>query len=175
MTNREADEARWSAWLVEAQAGNAGSYEQLLAELVPAIRAYLFSRFGSFEAIDDCVQECLLAIHQARHTYDARRPFRPWMFAIVRNRTIDVLRKVRPAPELPGADATTHDWNSEIDGRRLLEQLSQGLRETLLLTKLMGLSTAECAARQGISESLVKVRVHRGIRQLKSLWEAESS
>ena len=95
MTNREADEARWSAWLVEAQAGNAGSYEQLLAELVPAIRGYLYSRSGRFDAIDDCVQECLLAVHQARHTYDARRPFRPWLFAIVRNRTIDVLRETR--------------------------------------------------------------------------------
>ena len=171
---READEARWSQWMTEAQAGNAGSYEQLLAELVPVVRGYLYTRFGAYDALDDCVQECLLAVHQARHTYDGRRPFRPWLFAIVRNRTIDVLRKTRKQVELSEQVASVEDWSHDIDSHRLLAKLSRSLRETVMLTKLIGLSTAECAARQGISESLVKVRVHRGIRQLKSLWEAES-
>ena len=36
-----------------------------------------------------------MAIHLARHTYDPSRPFRPWMFAIVRHKTIDILRKQR--------------------------------------------------------------------------------
>ena len=174
VTDREADERRWSAWMTEAQAGNAESYERLLHELSPVIRGYLHARFGRFDALDDCVQECLLTIHQARHSYDSRRPFRPWLFAIVRNRTIDVMRKARRRTEFTENAVVNPDWNSEIDSRRLLGQLSKGLRETLLLTKLLGLSTAECAARQGISESLVKVRVHRGIRQLRSLWEAEA-
>ena len=125
------------------------------------------------ETLDDCIQECLLAVHQARHTYDTQRPFRPWLFAIVKHRTIDMLRKSRPLPDLPHSAVTQHDWNREIDSSRLLAQLSSNLRETLVLTKMLGLSTAECAQRQGISESLVKVRIHRGIRKLRHLWDAE--
>ena len=173
VTERDADEQRWSAWLEQAQAGDASAYEALLNELAPAIRGYLLSRFGPMETLDDCVQECLLAVHQARHTYDVSRPLRPWLFAIVKHRTIDTLRKTRPMPELPQPAVTQHDWNREIDSSRLIAQLSTSLRETLVLTKMLGLSTAECAAQQGISESLVKVRIHRGIRKLKHLWEAE--
>ena len=61
-----------------------------------------------------------------------------------------------------------------IDAGRLLKGLSRTLRETLILTKFMGYSTRECALRQGVSESVVKIRVHRGIRKLRSLSEADT-
>ena len=57
------------------------------------IKAYLLSRFGPLEILDDCVQESLIAIHNARHTYDPNRPIRPWLYTIVRHKTIDMLRR----------------------------------------------------------------------------------
>ena len=92
---READESRWSALMVSAQAGNSDDYRVLLEELGDVVHAFLASRFGHHDFIEDCVQEALMAIHLARHTYDPSRPFRPWMFAIVRHKTIDILRKQR--------------------------------------------------------------------------------
>ena len=88
------DEQRWSLLMVSAQSGNEQDYQLLLTELAQAIEAYLFSRFGQQHFIEDCLQESLLAIHKARHTYDGQRAFRPWLFAIVRHKTIDYLRKV---------------------------------------------------------------------------------
>jgi len=173
--DRAEDEARWSGWLTRAQAGDGEAYGQLLSELAGVVRGYLLSRFGGLENLDDCVQECLLALHQARHTYEPGRPFRPWLFAIVRNRTIDQLRRApresRMRAELEDTAYEDPDPGAAVDTGRLLAQLSQNLRETLILTKIMGYSTRECANRQGVSESVVKVRVHRGLRKLRSLRE----
>jgi RNA polymerase sigma-70 factor (ECF subfamily) len=173
--DRTEDEARWSLWLVRAQAGDGEAYGRLLAELAGVIRGYLISCFGRLENLDDCVQECLLALHQARHTYEAGRPFRPWLFAIVRNRTIDQLRRGRKETLTDEAEAQLPealiDPGDAIDTGRLLARLSDNLRETLILTKIMGFSTRECADRQGVSESVVKVRVHRGLKKLRALRE----
>ena len=56
--------------------------------------------------IDDVAQETLVTVHAARRTYDPRRPFAPWFYAILSSRLIDVLRKERrvSAREV-GADA----------------------------------------------------------------------
>jgi RNA polymerase sigma-70 factor (ECF subfamily) len=176
--DRADDEARWSDGLARAQAGDGEAYGQLLAELAGVIRAYLISRFGKLDGLDDCVQECLLALHQARHTYEPGRPFRPWLFAIVRNRTIDQLRRAPRETSLPPDHASAEAAPDEspepgdaIDTGKLLGRLSHNLRETLILTKIMGYSTRECARRQGVSESVVKVRVHRGLAKLRALRE----
>lgn len=176
--NRDQDEARWSEWLARAQKGDREAYGALLGELAGVIRAYLISRFGRLDNLDDCVQESLLGLHQARHTYDAGRPFRPWLFAIVRNRTIDQLRQSSRhsgrEDVLEEAVAVTPDSGAAIDTGNLLGALSRNLRETLILTKIMGYSTRECADRLGVSESVVKVRVHRGLNRLRALCELEA-
>ena len=73
------DEARWSSLMASAQSGDGIAYRQLLDELSTLVERYLRSRLGSHEFLEDCVQEVLLAVHQARHTYDQRRAFRPWL------------------------------------------------------------------------------------------------
>ena len=87
-----ADEQRWAAWMALAHGGDHDAYRQLLGELANAIETYIRVRFGAIDSLEDCVQECLLVIHKARHTYDPVRPFRPWLFTLVRHRTIPRLR-----------------------------------------------------------------------------------
>lgn len=173
----ESDEHRWSLLMASAQAGSASDYRQLLEELAQVIQNFLRSRFGDYNFIEDCVQEVLIAIHQARHTYDPRRPFRAWLFAIVRNKAIDFFRQQRTRSKaydryhreqeifsLPVNPDVAH---SEISAGRLLEALSAQHREVLVLTKIIGFSIAETAEKLGISESAVKVRVHRAVRKLQ--------
>jgi len=87
------DEARWSMLMASAQSGDESSYRILLSEISDVVGRYLVSRFGQHEFIENCVQEVLMSVHKARHTYDARRAFRPWLFAIVRHKAIDALRQ----------------------------------------------------------------------------------
>jgi RNA polymerase sigma-70 factor (ECF subfamily) len=178
------DERRWAALMVSAQTGHEADYRLLLTEVSKVIHQYLCSRFGHHDYIEDCVQETLVAIHQARHTYDSGRLFRPWMFAIVRNKAIDNLRRQRSHHHAlerhrealllntEGTD-TGHLENGVVRGR-LIDALSPQHREAITLTKINGLSTAEAAAHLSISEGALKVRVHRAIGRLKRLVQADT-
>ena len=180
----ESDEARWSALMVSAQAGNEDEYRLLLQELSEAIRRYLLSRIGPHHYLEDCVQETLIAIHQARHTYDRRRRFRPWMFAIVRHKAIDALRRQRSHQQLlrRQQDEVLVNWRQDHPDKpedavaqgQMMTCLTPQYREALTLTKIIGLSNAEAAARLCISEGAVKVRVHRAIGRLRRLLEADA-
>ena len=179
------DEAHWVELMRRSQAGDSLAYERLLTELGEAIAGYVRHRFGWIDFAEDCLQECLVSIHQARHTYVAGRPFRPWLFAVVRHRTIDMLRRQRVYSELfpvslddegqvPGeVPHNGDDEQRDLAAGAVLAALEPEHREALLLTKLMGFSNAEAASRVGISTGAMKVRVHRATRAAIRVLEAE--
>lgn len=173
------DEARWSSLMGRAQTGDALAYRQLLDELSVLVDRYLRARFGAHDFVEDCVQEVLLAVHQARHTYDGRRAFRPWLFAIIRHKSTDALRRsaVRGRYHAPLDDCAAPETaapEAELDSGRLLAALPAGLRAALTLTKISGMSTAEAAAELNISESALKVRVHRAVGKLRRMMETDT-
>ena len=179
MTATNNDEQRWSQLMGLAQQGDEHSYANLLGELGNVIEAYLRSRFGPIDIIEDCVQESLIAIHAARHTYDTKRLFRPWFFAIVRNRTIDLLRSqksYKTALEnntLKHIEETSIPIEEEVNKSMVFSMLAPAYREVLLLTKVIGFTTSEAAEKLGISESAVRVRVHRGIKETRKILQNE--
>lgn len=183
MRMQERDEQRWSGLMIGAQAGNESDYRQLLNELADVIERFLRSRFGNYHFIEDCVQEALIAVHQARHTYDHKRAFRPWVFAIVRNKAIDFLRQQRTREkaldhyqreqEILGQPGSQDVTRGNIIEGRLLGLLPEQHKEVLVLTKVIGFSIAETAERLGVSESAVKVRVHRAVGKLRKLLERD--
>jgi RNA polymerase sigma-70 factor (ECF subfamily) len=175
------DELQWSQWMAAAQGGNADAYQRLLQALGRVIERFLRARFGALDFLEDCVQECLLALHQGRHTFDPQRPFRPWMFAIVRHKAIDMLRKRHVHTRHLSSFATDNDDEDPIhsvadksnavedllQSSQLFHGLSPSFRQALILTKVHGYSIREAAGHEGISEVAMKVRVHRAMQELK--------
>ncbi len=169
--DRSEEEQRWAAWMARAQGGDREAYTKLMSELADVVEAFLHARFGGAresDFLEDCVQEAMLALHRVRHTWDRRLPFRPWMFAIVRHKVIDLLRRQavrRTEPEAAEEpERLSHDPSLRIDGARLLAALEPPYREALVLTKLEGYSLEEAAARAGVSASAMKTRVHRAVQ-----------
>ena len=123
-----------------------------------------------------------MAIHLKRHTYDPAEPLTPWVHAIARYKLIDFLRRTRTSlADVPIDEADTiaaHDDNvdaeSTFDVRRLMERLPKNMRCSIEAVKLDGLSIAEAAKRCGISESGVKINVHRGLRALATFIAQET-
>lgn len=183
MSQQPSDSAHWSTLMVRAHAGSESDYQQLLSELANVIHAYLRKHLGNQHFLEDCVQETLLAIHRARHTYDPKRPFRPWFFTIVRHKMIDFLRHKKTCQktieqhqqeeDIRNQGAQPNMLENSIDCGSLLNALPTKYKEVLTLTKLLGFTGAEVAKQLGISESAVKVRVHRAINKLKQTIEAE--
>jgi RNA polymerase sigma-70 factor (ECF subfamily) len=143
-------------------------------------RAFVRKRAGDTSWCDDVVQESLLAVHRARHTYDPARPFAPWLYAIVQNRFIDALRvqRRRVLRELQ-ADAALEFGNRAPqerdallrDVRRAVSGLPDNQRRVIELLKFEDLSVREVATRLGMTEANVKVTAHRGYRALRKQME----
>jgi RNA polymerase sigma-70 factor, ECF subfamily len=116
----------------------------------------------------------LIAIHTHRHTYDPQQPFTPWIYAIARYKFLDYLRRTKASfKDVPMESAEVLTSNSDmaavesgLDLQRLMSQISSKAREAIQHVKLDGLSVSEAAARSGMSESAVKVAVHRGLKAL---------
>jgi RNA polymerase sigma-70 factor (ECF subfamily) len=158
--------------------GDATAYKTLLERLSGQLRAYFkgqLSRIhrGPVEA-EDLVQEALFAIHMRRHTYDSSQPFTPWVYAIARYKFVDYLRRtkmsLKDVPIEGAGEMTSRDNSAHVESSLDLEGLMAGLRPTMRqaiqAVKLDGLSISEAATRIGISESNVKVSVHRGLKAL---------
>jgi RNA polymerase sigma-70 factor (ECF subfamily) len=164
-------------------AGDRISYGQLLGEISRILEGFVFRRLGRGPDGEDVLQEILLSVHAARHTYDSARPFAPWMYAIARFRICDHWRKaarrlekqdadeqgieLAPAPAEPQADPQ-HDklWQT-------LERLPDRQRQVIDLIKLKGFSIREAAQEMKMSEAALKVAAHRAYGALRRAYEVE--
>jgi RNA polymerase sigma-70 factor (ECF subfamily) len=166
--------------------GDVFAHRTLLERLSAQLRGYFkgqLHRFGRgpVEA-EDLVQEVLIAVHTRRHTYDRSQPFTPWMYAIARYKFLDYVRHTKGAiTDLAIEDVqemAAHDDNSRVESSldldRLLADISPKARQAIQYVKLDGLSVSEAATRSGMSESAVKVSVHRGLKALARLISKES-
>jgi RNA polymerase sigma-70 factor (ECF subfamily) len=180
-------EARLRALMIAGLKGDASSHRALLSALSGHLRAYYRSRLARAgrgpEETEDLVQEALMAIHTRRNTYDPAELLTPWIYAIARYKLIDHLRQSQPrladvpiedASEITAADdpAATE---SNLDLNRLLLKLPEKVRMSIKYVKIDGLSVVETAERCGISESAVKINVHRGLKTLSAVISQEKT
>lgn len=163
--------------------GDAKAYQLFLKELAGLLRGYFRRRLASLpDEVEDLVQESLLAIHNKRHTYDPNQPATAWIYAIAKYKLIDLLRRHERYDKQtdPLDEDTTLFTPSEdeaADARRdihtMLALLPDQMRLPIIHTKLEGLSVAETAERTGLTESAVKVGVHRGLKKLHALFRGK--
>jgi RNA polymerase sigma-70 factor (ECF subfamily) len=171
-------ESELRALMMAGLDGDSGAYHTLLERLTGHLRAYYRHRFalighGPTEA-EDLLQEVLIAIHTHRHTYDRLEPFTPWIYAIARYKFLDYLRRTKSSfKDMPMKSAEEFIASSDmaavesgLDLQRLMSKISFKARQAIQYVKLEGLSVSEAAVRCGMSESSVKVAVHRGLKAL---------
>ena len=175
----DAREAHLKDLLVRGLSGEAASYEAFLRELSAFLRAFLRGRLMRVpDEVEDLVQETLLAVHNQRHTYDAAQPLTAWVHAIARYKLIDFLRRRagREAMNDPLGDEDDLLATSDEEAREarrdlavLLAKLPDRHRLPIQHVKIEGLTVAEAAMLTGMSESAVKVGIHRGLKALSAL------
>lgn len=165
--------------LVRAQKGDAKAYRAFLDELATLMRGFFRKRmFRMPDDVEDLLQETLIAVHNARHTYDCNQPLTAWVYAIARYKLADFLRARSRREALHDridedadvfAISDALSLEAKRDLTRLLERLPSKQRHSIVEVKLQGRSVAEVAATTGWSESAIKVGVHRGLKALSLL------
>jgi len=176
-------EARWAQGMAAAQAGDCEAYRRFFEELRPEIVRLVRPKLFDTSAVEDVVQNAMLAIHRSRHSFRPECRFGPWMRTIVRNTIVDHLRQIqrRNAREAEvdsielledPRSRPVREANDRFDAlEALLVQLPPAQRQAIVMTKLDGLSAAEAASRLGMSAGALRLRAHRGYRTLRALWK----
>ena len=165
-----------------AQQGDGVAYLELLRAITPRIRQTVRRRrgFAGAAEIEDLVQDVLLSVHAVRTTYDASRPFGPWLTAIVRNRLVDGARRyariARREVIVDDIDVTffhleTNEQDANEGDTAALHEAVRALpeqqRQAIELLKLKQLSLKEAAEVSGTSIGALKVATHRAMAALR--------
>lgn len=156
--------------------GDEKAFDALFERHAPAVRGYLLRLAGSAAAADDLTQVTFLSLVRARGRFLRGSRFKPWLYAIATNAARDSKRRrteqLTATGDLPadaGEEMAVRDLGMEKQVHAALAQLPDAQREAILQHRFHGISFAELAAVEGVSESAVKVRAHRGYERLREL------
>jgi RNA polymerase sigma-70 factor (ECF subfamily) len=157
--------------------GDKLAYAELLRETSRFLRPFLANRLSFTNEVDDLLQEILLSIHRARHTYDGNRPYKPWVYAIAKFRLQDHLRahyadQLRHADDLSELEDYLHEnvTESAISYESISREVKKLPKKQATIVQLMhqeGYTAKEVAEKLGMNESAVKVAAHRAYKILR--------
>ena len=167
--------AELTSKLLAGLAGDAVAYAGFLNQLSPILRRVIGRKIPMADA-EDVLQEVLISIHKARHTYDGERPLMPWVLAIAGFRMTDYLRKtysdmrhqrldIADYENVLEAVTETASHSESID--EMLEGVAGRERKILSLMHVEGYTASEVGTRLGMKESAVKVAAHRAIKKIR--------
>ena len=164
-----------------AQAGDKRAYAELLHETARLLRPFLARRLSRDSDVDDLLQDILISIHKARHTYDGLRPYKPWMYAIANFRLRDHLRvhyadPLRHAAEIADVenDLRVDVTESALSYESIKEEIDKLPETQATILRMMhqeGYTAREVAQRIGMTETAVKVAAHRAYKVLRNKVE----
>lgn len=161
--------------------GDQRAYASLLKETSRFLRPFLAKRLSFTNEVDDLLQETLISIHKARHTYNDNRPYKPWAFAIAKFRLQDYLRahysdRLGHTVDYDGLEESLPEHVTEtvfsyesISGE--VQKLPEKQATILRLLHQDGYTAKEVGGKMGMSESAVKVAAHRAYKILREKLE----
>lgn len=134
---------------------------------------------------EEVVQATFVSAFEALDRFEPQAQLSTWLYRIAYNHALMLLRRrhaVLPLPEeeedgipfpvqlvdwshLPDQYALSGEAQAVL--RTAITELPVGLRAAFLLRDIEGLSTAECAHIQGLTEAACKVRLHRARLRLR--------
>jgi RNA polymerase sigma-70 factor (ECF subfamily) len=166
--------------------------EPAFAELVQrheerAVRVAL-ALIANREDARDLAQEAFLRVFRNLERFDFQHEFTTWLYRIVTNLAIDLLRKRRPAmsttaeeeeeadldladPEGPAPSAAMETMETGERVRACIERLAPHFRSVMILRELEGLPCTEIARIVGTTHVTVRWRLHRGRKLFLEEWE----
>jgi RNA polymerase sigma-70 factor (ECF subfamily) len=174
------------------KAGEESAFEELVSAQLPRMMA-VAQRISPIDA-EDVVQEAFVSAFKAIGAFDGRSQLGTWLHRITVNAGLMRRRKRARRPEIsidglmpqfrngyfestPAElpEPVTNDGGLDVEQKRALwdaiDRLPEEYRTVVVLRDVEGLSSAAVAASLGISDALVRQRLHRGRLGLIKLLE----
>ncbi|MSP59440.1 MAG: sigma-70 family RNA polymerase sigma factor [Myxococcales bacterium] len=152
----------------------------------PRVRAVAFRLTRSDADADDVVQDTFIAVLEKLDTFRGESAFGSWVYRVAANFALMRLRAAaarrnQPLDETNEPASLAARVDDLCDARRRLDdvaraaaRLKRPASEVIALRAVEGLDTAQVAAKLGVSEDVIKVRLHRARASLCDLlpWAA---
>lgn len=162
--------------------GDKAAFSRLFEHFAPRIKAMMMRGGLTASAADDFAQEAMLTVWRKAHLFDPDSGgASAWIYAIARNRRIDVARSDQRFPTSSGAavpetiddqplpDAAVNAQQEEEKVRAALERLSADQKRVLHLAFFEGQSHSEVAETLNIPLGTVKSRTRLAFQRLREL------
>lgn len=183
LSTTPADEGNLDAALSRCATGDRAAlraiYEAEAARMLGVAQRILRRRALAEEAVHDA----FVQIWRKAESFDPRLgPARAWIYAVLRNRALNILRdesRTEPTADPEALGLVSEDdpeavvlGLSEADAlRRCLERLEPKRRAAIVLAYTQGLTHSELAGRFGLPLGTVKSWMRRGLIALKECLE----
>jgi RNA polymerase sigma factor (sigma-70 family) len=173
--------------MLKVKAGDLDKMGLLFDRYNRPLFGYLFHSTGHRLESEDLVQTVFYRMLKYRQSFSETGEFRAWMYQLARNALIDSAKKrsrtvyeedIATASELYQKNENLEENLHENEAAQLLQKalnkLPDDQRELLLLSKFQELPYREIAEIMGTSEGNIKVKIHRAINELRSIYIKEN-
>ncbi|NTV44494.1 MAG: RNA polymerase sigma factor [Candidatus Yonathbacteria bacterium] len=162
------------------QEGDADAFGTIVERYEPKLSRYARKFLTGYDDITDAIQDVFIKVYENIQSYDAKRPFSPWIYRIAHNELVNILRKRKRQPislfdpdtifphpvakETADGEVIREELSREME--RDLEKLDEKYREPIVLYYYEDMDYKAIAEILRIPVSTVGVRIARGKKQL---------
>jgi RNA polymerase sigma factor (sigma-70 family) len=176
------------------RAGENEAFEELYRRYEHRIRGFIANRVGDSARAEELTQEAFLSALRALRASEAPIAWKPWLYEIARNATIDLHRRRRNTEEL---SVDHEELMRPLDRRRLVasrapdaelaaketfdhlrgafDELPPNHHQVLVMRELEGMSYREIAERLNLTHAAVESKLFRARRRLEREFDELAS
>lgn len=171
------------AIIYEYLKGDQRALEFLVKRYLKPIYSFVYRNVGDIEAAEDITQEVFIRVWKNIRKFDLNKDFKPWIFQIAKNASIDYLRKRKTIPfsrfeNSQGQNMLTEtlaekgpDLIENLDTKTEFEKTISGLsdkdKNLMQLRHSQGMSFKEIAQKMNSSINTIKSRYRRTIKSMQ--------
>jgi RNA polymerase sigma-70 factor, ECF subfamily len=169
-----------------SKSGDGGSFEKLVKKHYQVLFRFALSiTKGNEDLASDVLQNALLKAFLNIASFEGRSSFTSWLWVIIRNEFISLLRK--ESGEITGAESDISEDQPDTESvsvenslmleqrkenlLKVIDQLPENYREIVMMIEMSGMSYVEASEFLGVPVGSVKSRLSRAREELHRIIE----
>jgi RNA polymerase sigma-70 factor (ECF subfamily) len=166
----------------QAQAGSAHAFETLLEKHYDTLFRFAYKWCGNRDDAEDIAQQACIKLARGLAQFRFESSFSSWLYRLVINCAKDWQKSQAKHQTSLDNEPATEEASSNSPAEQevfihqllnKLENVSSGMKETVLLVHAEGFTHGEAATILGVKESTISWRIHEIRKQLQSFFGRE--